>query len=335
MVRPLGRRGALHQPGVQGSPQVRGVRVRRVLQPFQAGQPQPPPPLGRNVPLPRQPRVDIDPLPNQQVRGNLPPRRLRPTRGRGYQANRQPRPEPVLRQPTFSSEEEEEEEEEEDPKIVALQSLCERLQQKLETAEESFERKIQAARREATEKVEEENSILQYKLNKNINSHLSVLEDGKSKDNFKHKASGCAIQRIVDVRKKLRDALTEADRDFDDFSETNTGKILGETLELLDQQEGLIRVAESSKFGYRILDKIKEDHKTPSSLIKNQELLDKLSLAEKELEKEDEASTKRTARRRRRSRTRSRSRSPLQKKGTPGNNRPQFSCHFCHIPGHS
>ena len=107
----------------------------------------------------------------------------------------------------------------------------------------------------------------------------------------------------------MREAVTEGERDFEDFHETKTGKVLLETLDLLDEQEGLIRFAESSKFGFRVLDKIHEEKPQVSSLIKDQNLLDRLKESERRLEKEDKATEKREPRRRNRSRSRSRSRS--------------------------
>ena len=210
------------------------------------------------------------------------------------------------------------------------------MQEKLEKTEERFEERIQAAREEAAEKVAEENAILQYRLNSNINSHLSQLEEPKSSEAFRYNSSRSSIQRIVEVRKKVREAVTEGDRDFEDFDETKTGKILIETLDLLDQQEGLIRYAETSKFGYKVLEKAKEEKPQASSLIKDPVLLQKLKDSEKELEKEDEASGKRAARRRRRSfgRSRSPTRSPAKKKGSSSRNG-GFVCHFCHKQGHS
>ena len=82
------------------------------------------------------------------------------------------------------------------------------------------------------------------RLTTNSNSHLAQLEEAKTSETFKYNASASAIQQIVEVRKKLREAVKEGDRAFEDFNETKTGKILSETLELLNQQEGLIRFAE-------------------------------------------------------------------------------------------
>ena len=115
----------------------------------------------------------------------------------------------------------------------------------------------------------------------------------------------------------MREAVTEGDRDFEDFDETKTGKVLLETLELLDEQEGLIRFAESSKFGFRVLDKVHEEKPQVSSLIKDQNLLDRLKESERKLEKEDEA-TVRVQRRKYRSRSGSRSRSPSYRRSYRG-----------------
>ena len=104
---------------------------------------------------------------------------------------------------------------------------------------------------------------------------------------FKHKASTSAVGCIVEVRKRIREALTEGDRDFDEFVQTKTGKILVGVVDLLNDQEGLIRLAEKSKFGYKLLDKIMNQKEAPV-LIKDPELLKKIEDAEKELEKEDE-----------------------------------------------
>ena len=321
--------------------QQRGLLVREVVPPQQAVPAQPGvgvleggpvlQPVPAPVPVPLLPVV-VD-LPRLNPLLFSPPRRprLRPTRGRGYQAN-QPGRGPY--RPSES-----EDSCEEDPKFVALEVLCRNLQKKLESQEDKFKHKLETVKKEATDKFEEENAILQYKLNKNINTHLSQLEEDKSSESFKYKSSGTAVKRIADVRKKLREAVTEGDRDFEDFSGTKTGQLLDQAIELLDQQEGLIRLAETSKFGYRILDKLTEEHRRPSALIRNKELLNKVSVAEKELEKEDETSTKRAPRRRRwrspsRTRSTSRSRSSPKKKSASGGRR-GFSCFFCQREGHS
>ena len=56
---------------------------------------------------------------------------------------------------------------------------------------------------------------------------------------------------------KLRVALAKGERDFDLFYDTKTGKAIQEALDILERQEGLIRLAENSKNGYK-LDKLKE-----------------------------------------------------------------------------
>ena len=203
-----------------------------------------------------------------------------------------------------------------DERITNLTSLCESLQEKLQSAEEKFnsaeerfDEKLEEARKAAREKVEEENSRLKYKLDQKINDNLAHFEDSKD-EKFKYKASAASIKRINLLRSKLREAVTEGERDFEDFSDTKTGKILQETLELLDEQEGLIRYAETSPHGYKILDLI-EDPKEAPVLIKDKALLKKLSEAEKVLE--NEATRKRAPRRgRSRSRSRTRSRSPAK-----------------------
>ena len=235
-------------------------------------------------------RVVLERLPS----GQLPPpprRRLVPTRGRGYRGASRVQ---LATGSRIVSDE--------NLRLEALQTLCVNLKDK-------YDEKLKEVRAEAAEKVAEENAILQYRLNSSINTHLAQLEEAKSSETFKFNASGAAIQRIVEVRKKVREAVTEGERDFEDFHETKTGKVLLETLDLLDEQEGLIRFAESSKFGFRVLDKIHEEKPQVSSLIKDQNLLDRLKESERRLEKEDKATEKREPRRRNRSRSRSRSRS--------------------------
>ena len=233
-------------------------------------------------------RVVLERLPS----GQLPPpprRRLVPTRGRGYRGASRVQ---LATGSRIVSDE--------NLRLEALQTLCVNLKDK-------YDEKLKEVRAEAAEKVAEENAILQYRLNSSINTHLAQLEEAKSSETFKFNASGAAIQRIVEVRKKVREAVTEGERDFEDFHETKTGKVLLETLDLLDEQEGLIRFAESSKFGFRVLDKIHEEKPQVSSLIKDQNLLDRLKESERRLEKEDKATEKREPRRRNRSRSRSRS----------------------------
>ena len=235
-------------------------------------------------------RVVLERLPS----GQLPPppsRRLVPTRGRGYRGASRVQ---LATGSRIVSDE--------NLRLEALQTLCVNLKDK-------YDKKLKEVRAEAAEKVAEENAILQYRLNSSINTHLAQLEEAKSSETFKFNASRAAIQRIVEVRKKVREAVTEGERDFEDFHETRTGKVLLETLDLLDEQEGLIRFAESSKFGFRVLDKIHEEKPQVSSLIKDQNLLDRLKESERRLEKEDKATEKREPRRRNRSRSRSRSRS--------------------------
>jgi len=242
-------------------------------------------------------RVVLERLPSDQL-PPLPRRRLVPTRGRGYRGASRVQPATGSRSVS-----------DENLRLEALRTLYDNLKN-------NFDEKLKEVRAEAAEKVAEENAILQYRLNSNINTHLAQLEEAKSSETFKYNASGAAIQRIVEVRKKVREAVTEGERDFEDFDETKTGKVLLETLDLLDEQEGLIRFAESSKFGFRVLDKIHEEKPQVSSLIKDQNLLDRLRESERELEKEDKATWKREPRRRNRSR--SRSRSPSNRMSYPG-----------------
>ena len=140
-------------------------------------------------------RVVLERLPSNQ----LPPpprRRLVPTRGRGYRGASRGQPATVT---------------DENLRLEALQTLCVNLKDK-------YDEKLKEVRAEAAEKVAEENAILQYRLNSNINSHLAQLEEAKSSETFKYNASGAAIQRIVEVRKKVREAVTEGERDLEDFS---------------------------------------------------------------------------------------------------------------------
>ena len=75
-------------------------------------------------------------------------------------------------------------------RLEALQTLCVNLK-------DNFDEKLKVVRAEAAEKVAEENAILQYRLNSNINTHLAQLEEAKSSETVKYNASGAAIQRIV------------------------------------------------------------------------------------------------------------------------------------------
>ena len=193
MVRGRGRGGANPIRVLQQ----RGVRVQEVqagvpqpvqeggLQPVQEGGPQPVQEGGPHA-QPRQadlqPVVQVDRLDIGQLDPVVRPR-LCPTRGRGYRGNRGGRA-PILYRPSEGSSGEEELE---DPKLAALEALCRSLQDKLqsqednfrekiETQEHKFEKAIDKVSKEASDHFSEENSILQYKLNQNINTHLSKLE---------------------------------------------------------------------------------------------------------------------------------------------------------------
>ena len=122
---------------------------------------------------------------------------------------------------------------------------------------------------------------------------MDKFDQTKSEENFKFKVSGAAISRIVEVCGKLQVALAEGHRDLDDFSETNTGKAIQEALDILDRQEGLIRLAETSKHGYKLVDKLKEDS-TGYSYLTDPELVKRIKIAEKDLEKEYEANSKKS-----------------------------------------
>ena len=199
--------------------------------------------------------------------------------------------------------------------------------------EESFNRKI-----------EEENSKITHKVTTQINNNLEKFDQTKSEEKFKFKVSGAAISRIVEVRVKLRVALAEGDRDFEDFADTKTGKSIKEALDILDRQEGLFRLAETNKHRYKLVDKITEDS-TTYSYLSDPELVKKIKAAEKDLDKGYETGGKKTYGGRwtgsggARFRSRSRSRSPArrEKKGAspPRGRGFGFECHWCHQQGHS
>ena len=100
------------------------------------------------------------------------------------------------------------------------------------------------------------------------------------------KASAAAMERIVEVRKKIRIAITEGERDFVDFLDTKTGEALREALEILDRHEGFTRLAESSKHGYKLLDRL-EENKNMYDILKDPELVKRAIAAEKELDEEE------------------------------------------------
>ena len=217
-----------------------------------------------------------------------------------------------------------------------MTTLVKELQENLDSTKEEFNQSV-------NKRIEEGNSKIQHKVVTQINDNFEKLEQTKCEEKFKFKASGAAIARIVEIRVKLREAGAEGERDFEDFWDTATGKILADTLEVLDRQEGLIRLAESSKHGYKVVDKLQEDNKS-YSYISDPELVKKVKAAEKELDKEDEVSKKfgSSSRRHYRSRSgsRSRSRSPTrrEKKGSsPRRSRGGygFECYWCGKQGHS
>lgn len=129
---------------------------------------------------------------------------------------------------------------------------------------------------------------------------------------------------------KLRVALAKGERDFDLFYDTKTGKAIQEALDILERQEGLIRLAENSKHGYKLVDKLKE--KTTSySYLHDPELVKRIKLAEKDLDKEYEASASKksfggglSGGARNRSRL-----SPTRGRGFG------FKCYWSQVPGHS
>ena len=123
---------------------------------------------GRGRVLPQ--RGALQPTPQVQVvlerlpSNQLPPpprRRLVPTRGRGYRGAS--RAQPATGSFTVS---------EENLRHEALKTLFDNMKDKLEKAENNFDEKLKEVRAEAAEKVAEENAILQYRMNTNINTHL-------------------------------------------------------------------------------------------------------------------------------------------------------------------
>ena len=167
---------------------------------------------------------------------------------------------------------------------------------------------------------------------------MDKLDQHKKEEKFKYKASASAIARIVEIRSKAREAVAEGERDFEDFGETKTGEALQEILDILERQEGFIRLAESSKHGYRLVDKLQEKAKTYPHF-NDPDVVKRIQEAEKELDKEDEKTKKNTwgrSRSRSGSRTRSRSRTRKAKKGSsPSRKGYGFSCYWCGRPGHS
>ena len=201
---------------------------------------------------------------------------------------------------------------------------------------------MEETKNQAKRDLEEQKSIIQHDINSDVNKKISKFDEIKSNETFKYKSSGTSIKRICEIRSKIREAITEGERDFEDFSTSNTSKILNEALDALDNQEGLIRLAETNKFGYKLVAKLEASSTAGYTLIKDAETIKKIKNAEKELEKsaerENETSKRRYRRRQERSRSRSRSRSraPRQKKSSSARNyNRDFTCHWCGRPGHS
>ena len=215
--------------------------------------------------------------------------------------------------------------------IENLTNLVKTLQEKLDKQSQDIDEAVER-------KLEEERSKVQHQVATQINKNLDILDQNKKEEKFKYKASASAIARIVEIRSKAREAVAEGERDFEDFGETKTGEALQEILDILERQEGFIRLAESSKHGYRLVDKLQEKAKTYPHF-SDPDLVKRIQEAEKDLDKEDEK-VKKSARRRSRSRsgsrTRSRSRTRKAKKGSsPSRKGYGFSCYWCGRPGHS
>ena len=295
--------------------------------------------VGRGGPVPRgrlpgqlglQARVDIGPRghPGGRLR-----RGIRPTRGAGYGGNRA--------EGDKSADDSDNAETNAGVNSVIAESLG-NLTKLVTDLQERVERQSGDIKESVKKDIEEETSKINHKVTTQINNNLDKFDQSKSEEKFKFKASGAAISRIVEVRGKLRVALAEGDRDFDAFSETKTGKAIQEALDILDRQEGLIRLAENSKHGYKLVDKLKEDS-TGYSYLNDPELVKRIKAAEKDLEKEYEANSKKSYGGRwqsgARNRSRSRSRSPARrekKSASPPRGRGfGFQCYWCGGQGHS
>ena len=181
--------------------------------------------------------------------------------------------------------------------------------------------------------MEEQKSSLQHTINKNVNNKISKYDDIKcSSENFKYKSSQAAIKNICQIRSKIQEAQTEGERDIEEFSQTRTGRLLVEAQEIIDSQEGLVRLAETSK----LVDKV-DTQDTAYTLIKDPEMVKRIKSAEMELEKEDGERMKRAGR----DRSRSLSRSPHRKNGSSARSyrytdkRGDYSCYWCNRFGHS
>jgi hypothetical protein len=210
-----------------------------------------------------------------------------------------------------------------------LTRLVTDLQERVESQDRNFRDTLKT-------KLDEERAVTHYKLSTEINDKVGQIESTKTDEKFKFKASGSAIGRITEVRALARVAIVEGERDFQDFGATKTGKALVDILGVLDRQEGLIRLAENSKHGYKIVDKVQETSSTYAYL-KDPELIKKIKAAEKDLDNE---AGKAPFRGRKRSRSRSRSRShsrtrSTKKKGSPARKRGSFECYWCSRQGHS
>ena len=180
-------------------------------------------------------------------------------------------------------------------------------------------------------KLEEEKAKIQHKVNTELNENLEKLDKTKTEEKFKFKASGAAIGRIAEIRPLVRAALTEGSADFVDFETSRTHELLSEILKTLDKQEGLVRLAERSRHGYRLVDKIQEEDRSGGYLT-DPDLLRKIKLAEKELDKDEEGEKREVARARKRGRSRSPAR---EEKKSPARRRDGFQCHWCGGQGHS
>ena len=205
--------------------------------------------------------------------------------------------------------------EDQNARLEQLNAQLDNLQQKFDSQREDFNARIEQTKEQARKDLEEQKSSLQHTINKDVNTKISKYDDIKcSSETYKYKSSQTALKRIYEVRSKIQEAQTEGERDFEDFSQTRTGRLLVEAQEILDDQEGFVRLAESSKFGYKLVDKVNTQD-TTYALIKDPEKVRRIKAAEKELEKEYEATSKKRPRHRTgRDRSRSRSRSPSPRK---------------------
>ena len=227
--------------------------------------------------------------------------------------------------------------EDQNARLEQLNAQLDNLQQKLDSQREDFNTQIERAKEQARKDMEEQKSSLQHTINKNVNNKISKYDDIKcSSENFKYKSSQAAIKNICQIRSKIQEAQTEGERDIEEFSQTRTGRLLVEAQEIIDSQEGLVRLAETSKYGYKLVDKV-DTQDTAYTLIKDPEMLKRIKSAEKELEKEDGERMKRAGR----DRSRSRSRSPHRKNGSSARSyrytdkRGDYSCYWCNRFGHS